>query len=226
MVVVGDKGTGKTSLITSFVLETVYPHTTTVCESYYKEVKVRRNSDPDAKPQNQLKHKYPSVFSMFSQVQSVGLVSMCIWDMSGATEHRQLRGLVYRDCNVVIICTDVSHPESVRRLEQWKFEVATCCPGVPIIVAATKADLCYTKQEVETCASGNSAGGQGGNVSTMLNRKHPIDPRTELKGLAGVQAYVECNTVTRGGVEEVFAMAVWAALVPQDTSTNCYCQIL
>ena len=71
-----------------------------------------------------------------------GREKLNIWDTPGKTEFRSLRTLVYKDVDVIVFV--LSLPESDAwplDVDIWGKELEHFCPGVPIVLAASKADL-------------------------------------------------------------------------------------
>ncbi|XP_074129225.1 rho-related GTP-binding protein RhoD [Sminthopsis crassicaudata] len=114
VVLVGDGGCGKTSLLMVFA-EGKFP------ESYV-----------------------PTVFERYSLVlQLEGKpVNLFLWDTAGQEDYDRLRPLSYADAQVVLMCYDVMSPNSYDNiLSKWYPEVTHFCPGVPIILVGCKTDL-------------------------------------------------------------------------------------
>ncbi|XP_027711911.1 rho-related GTP-binding protein RhoD [Vombatus ursinus] len=114
VVLVGDGGCGKTSLLMVFAKgkfpETYVP---TVFERYSMALQL------DGKP-----------------------VNLYLWDTAGQEDYDRLRPLSYADAQVVLMCYDVMSPNSFDNiLSKWYPEVTHFCPGVPIILVGCKTDL-------------------------------------------------------------------------------------
>lgn len=114
VVIVGDGGCGKTSLITVYT-KGDFP------EKYV-----------------------PSVFeNVIASVRYRGTeFSLHLYDTSGRDDYDRLRPLSYQNVNLVLICYDVTCPSSFDNvLIKWYPEVHHFCSGVPIILVGCKSDL-------------------------------------------------------------------------------------
>uniref|UniRef100_A0A8C2LTZ2 Ras homolog family member D n=1 Tax=Cricetulus griseus TaxID=10029 RepID=A0A8C2LTZ2_CRIGR len=114
VVLVGDGGCGKTSLMMVFA-DGAFP------ESYS-----------------------PTVFERYNvTLQMKGKpVHLQIWDTAGQDDYDRLRPLFYPDANVLLLCFDVTSPNSFDNVSnRWYPEVTHFCKGVPIIVVGCKTDL-------------------------------------------------------------------------------------
>ncbi|XP_048216582.1 rho-related GTP-binding protein RhoD isoform X2 [Perognathus longimembris pacificus] len=114
VVVVGDGGCGKTSLLLVFT-QGNFPerYTPTVFERYAVDLQMK------GKP-----------------------VCLQIWDTAGQDDYDRLRPLFYSDANVLLLCFDVTSPSSFENVfNRWYPEVTHFCKGVPIIVVGCKTDL-------------------------------------------------------------------------------------
>lgn len=115
LVVVGDCGCGKTSMINKYVKgqfsETYTPtgfdtHTTTY------------------------------------HVSDTYKIHMSIWDTSGDAGYDRVRPLSYGDADLVIICFSVADRESMDNVvSKWIVEVREHCPKQPVILVGCKTDI-------------------------------------------------------------------------------------
>nr|XP_054381534.1 rho-related GTP-binding protein RhoD isoform X2 [Pongo abelii] len=114
VVLVGDGGCGKTSLLMVFA-DGAFPesYTPTVFERYMVNLQVK------GKP-----------------------VHLHIWDTAGQDDYDRLRPLFYPDASVLLLCFDVTSPNSFDNVfNRWYPEVNHFCKKVPIIVVGCKTDL-------------------------------------------------------------------------------------
>ncbi|XP_060039835.1 rho-related GTP-binding protein RhoD isoform X2 [Erinaceus europaeus] len=114
VVLVGDGGCGKTSLLTVFA------------EGYFPETYT------------------PTVFERLSvKLQVKGkTVQLQIWDTAGQVDYDRLRPLFYPDAGVLLLCFDVTSPYSFDNvLNRWYPEVSHFCKDVPIMLVGCKTDL-------------------------------------------------------------------------------------
>eukprot|EP01024_Parvocaulis_polyphysoides_P043947 TRINITY_DN40376_c0_g1_i2.p1 TRINITY_DN40376_c0_g1~~TRINITY_DN40376_c0_g1_i2.p1 ORF type:complete len:225 (-),score=18.57 TRINITY_DN40376_c0_g1_i2:67-741(-) len=142
VLVVGNTGCGKTSLIRCLTQNTIStkPKTTIGCETY---VKLIYYPNSEGKP----------FFVEF-------------WDVGGQARYKKLRPLFYRDVNGVILVYDVANSWSYSSLHKWAEEIALkgtfVAPlpveiaqqnfgglRVPILTVANKSDLLTTAKNTK-----------------------------------------------------------------------------
>nr|XP_012803853.2 rho-related GTP-binding protein RhoD [Jaculus jaculus] len=172
VVVVGDGGCGKTSLLMVFA-DGAFPesYTPTVFERYTVNLQVK------GKP-----------------------VQLQIWDTAGQDDYDRLRPLFYPDASVLLLCFDVTSPNSFDNVSnRWYPEVTHFCKGVPIIVVGCKTDLRKDK------------------VLVNKLRKNGLEPVTYHRGQdmarsVGAVAYLECSARLHNNVQAVFQEAAEVAL--------------
>ncbi len=174
LVVVGDGAVGKTSLLISYTT----------------------NSFPE--------EYVPSVFDNYSATMTVDnrTINLGLWDTRSYEDYNRLRPLTYPQTDVFLLCFSVVSPTSLQNVRtKWWPEVHHHCPGVPMLLVATKLDL---RDDTDTL--------------TRLAAEH-LQPVTSEEGLAvakeiGAARYMECSGRTRNGVPEVFDEAVRVVLTP------------
>ncbi|CAE6426254.1 unnamed protein product [Rhizoctonia solani] len=118
IVVCGDGGCGKTSLLNVFTrgfFTQVYEPT--VFENYVQDIKVDDQ-----------------------------LVELSLWDTAGQEDFDRLRSLSYADTHLIMLCFSVrpkvDNAISLENVEsKWIEEVLEHCPGVKIVLVALKCDL-------------------------------------------------------------------------------------
>ncbi|EGW06382.1 rho-related GTP-binding protein RhoD [Cricetulus griseus] len=172
VVLVGDGGCGKTSLMMGFG-DGAFP------ESYS-----------------------PTVFERYNvTLQMKGKpVHLQIWDTAGQDDYDRLRPLFYPDANVLLLCFDVTSPNSFDNVSnRWYPEVTHFCKGVPIIVVGCKTDLRKDK------------------VLANKLRRNGLEPVTYHRGhdmarSVGAVTYLECSARLHDNVEAVFREAAKVAL--------------
>ncbi|XP_028565134.1 rho-related GTP-binding protein RhoF isoform X1 [Podarcis muralis] len=126
VVVVGDGGCGKTSLLLVFA-EGAFP------EQYA-----------------------PSVFEKYTTSITLGKkeVLLHLYDTAGQEDYDRLRPLSYQSTNVVLICYDVMNPTSFDNvLIKWSHEVNHFCRGIPIVLVGCKTDLRKDKEHLRKLRS-------------------------------------------------------------------------
>ncbi|XP_033109103.1 ras-like GTP-binding protein rhoA [Anneissia japonica] len=114
IVIVGDSGCGKSSLLGLFV--------------------------KDAFPEIYI----PTTFEQYESTIDVGKIHLevNIWDTSGKHEYDNVRHLAYPDTTAAIICYDISRPDTLKSvIEKWQPEIQKHCSNSPIILTGCKSDL-------------------------------------------------------------------------------------
>ncbi|MBN3280683.1 RHOF protein, partial [Polyodon spathula] len=85
----------------------------------------------------------PSVFEKYVSSIKVGNkeINLNLYDTAGQEDYDRLRPLSYQNANLVIVCYDVTNPTSFDNvLIKWFPEVNHFCLGVPIILIGCKTD--------------------------------------------------------------------------------------
>ncbi|XP_010893397.1 rho-related GTP-binding protein RhoF [Esox lucius] len=114
VVIVGDGGCGKTSLVKVFT-EKDFPqeYVPSVFEKYVTNIRYRGAE-----------------------------FRLNLYDTAGQEDYDRLRPLSYQNANLVLICYDVICPSSYENVQiKWHPEVQHFCRGVPIILVGCKSDL-------------------------------------------------------------------------------------
>ncbi|XP_050217065.1 ras-related protein Rab5-like [Mercurialis annua] len=115
LVVLGDMGTGKTSLVLRFVKGQFYD---------YQESTIGA--------------------AFFSQVLSVNeaTIKFDIWDTAGQERYHSLAPMYYRGAAAAVVVYDITSLESFAKAKKWVLELQTQAnPNLIIFLAANKADL-------------------------------------------------------------------------------------
>lgn len=115
IVVVGDKGVGKTCLLMSYV-QRQFPtgYVPTVFENYVTKVE-----GPKKK-----------------------IIELALWDSAGQEEYNRLRPLSYAEVDILMVCYSVGSRVSLQNVEDlWMPEVKHFCPSAPIMLVGLKSDL-------------------------------------------------------------------------------------
>ncbi|KAI8058326.1 P-loop containing nucleoside triphosphate hydrolase protein [Syncephalis plumigaleata] len=180
IVMVGDAAVGKTALLSIHTAGT-FPddHEPTIFDNYLQETWV----DGDA-------------------------YRLSLVDTAGQEALGAVRSLSYADTHVVILCFSVDRPETLANaMTSWSSELAELCPGVAILLLATKCDL----REDPTVERRLAAKGQ-----------HPVTYEEGLRAahLMGAQRYLECSAMHDIGVNEIFEQAARAALDAEPRGVN------
>ncbi|KAG7480624.1 hypothetical protein MATL_G00058200 [Megalops atlanticus] len=119
IVIVGDGGCGKTSLLMVYA-KGDFPekYAPSVFEKYFTTVRYRGRE-----------------------------IGLNLYDTAGQEDYDRLRPLSYQNANLVLICYDVTNPTSFDNvLIKWYPEVNHFCRGVPTILIGCKTDLRKDKE--------------------------------------------------------------------------------
>ena len=124
VVLVGESGVGKTSIISQFTTHKFDPHRETSLSAQF--------------------------ISKTVEFQDLGKsIKFDIWDTVGQEKYRSLAEIFYRDAKIVVFVYDITTENSLKGLkEYWYQEVKTKSTGKPLLaVVANKIDL-YKDQKV------------------------------------------------------------------------------
>ncbi|KAL2100845.1 hypothetical protein ACEWY4_002606 [Coilia grayii] len=171
IVVVGDTQCGKTALLHVFAKD-CYPenYVPTVFENYTASFEIEKQR-----------------------------IELNMWDTSGSSYYDNVRPLAYPDSDAVLICFDISRPETLDSvLKKWQAETQEFCPSAKLVLVGCKLDMRT-------------------DVSTLRElSKQRLIPVTHEQGsmLArqlGAVAYVECSSrVCENSVRDVFHITTLA----------------
>lgn len=156
VVVVGDGGCGKTCLLVSYV-QRKFPeiYVPTVFENYVAHVASSNGK----------------------------LFEVALWDTAGQEEYDRLRPLSYPDADVILICFALDNLTSLQNVKDiWYPEVAHFCPGIPILLVGTKADL-----------------------KLGMDPDVPIQLATEINAIG----YIQCSAKRMFNINTVFNFAIY-----------------
>ncbi|XP_059400419.1 rho-related GTP-binding protein RhoF-like [Carassius carassius] len=93
----------------------------------------------------------PSVFDKYVTTVSYGGkdIQLNLYDTAGQEDYDRLRPLSYQEANLVVICYDVTNPTSFDNVTiKWYPEVRHFCRDVPIILIGCKTDLRKDKEKM------------------------------------------------------------------------------
>ncbi|KAJ1136086.1 hypothetical protein NDU88_002504 [Pleurodeles waltl] len=173
IVVVGDTQCGKTALLHVFAKD-CYPenYVPTVFENYTASFEIEKQR-----------------------------IELNMWDTSGSAYYDNVRPLAYPDSDAVLICFDVSRPETLDSvLKKWQGETQEFCPNAKVVLVGCKLDMRT-------------------DVSTLRElSKQRLIPVTHEQGSTlarqmGAVAYVECSSkVSENSVRDVFHVTTLASV--------------
>ncbi|XP_060620111.1 rho-related GTP-binding protein Rho6 [Anolis sagrei] len=123
-------------------------------------------------------------------------VELSLWDTSGSPYYDNVRPLCYSDSDAVLLCFDVSRPETMdSALKKWKTEIMDYCPSTRVLLIGCKIDLRT-------------------DLSTLMELSHQKQvPVSYEQGCAvakqlGAETYLECSAFTsEKSVHSIFRTA-------------------
>ncbi|XP_026116103.1 rho-related GTP-binding protein Rho6-like [Carassius auratus] len=128
-------------------------------------------------------------------------VELSLWDTSGSPYYDNVRPLCYSDADAVLLCFDISRPETVESsLKKWKAEIMDFCPSTRIILVGCKTDL-----RTDVCTL----------MELSNQRLTPIshEQGTLLAKQVGAEVYLECSAFTsEKSIHSVFRSAALTCL--------------
>ncbi|XP_016404737.1 rho-related GTP-binding protein Rho6-like [Sinocyclocheilus rhinocerous] len=128
-------------------------------------------------------------------------VELSLWDTSGSPYYDNVRPLCYSDADAVLLCFDISRPETVENsLKKWKAEIMDFCPSTRIILVGCKTDL-----RTDVCTL----------MELSNQRLTPIshEQGTLLAKQVGAEVYLECSAFTsEKSIHSVFRSAALTCL--------------
>ncbi|XP_040004485.1 rho-related GTP-binding protein RhoE-like [Xiphias gladius] len=86
----------------------------------------------------------PTVFENYTASFDLDMqrVELRLWDTSGSPYYDNLRPLSYPDTDAVLICFDISRPETLDSvLKKWSGEIEKFCPNTKMLLVGCKSDL-------------------------------------------------------------------------------------
>ena len=117
VVLVGESGVGKTSIITQFIDQTF---------------------------QEDQQSTTGGTFSTKSVICDGGkILKFEIWDTAGQERYRSLTKMFYKDANAAVMVYDITRKDSFEELKTyWSEQIKECSPeGIILVIAANKSDL-------------------------------------------------------------------------------------
>uniref|UniRef100_A0A8C8RBG3 Rho family GTPase 2 n=1 Tax=Pelusios castaneus TaxID=367368 RepID=A0A8C8RBG3_9SAUR len=173
IVVVGDTQCGKTALLHVFAKD-CYPenYVPTVFENYTASFEIDKQR-----------------------------IELNMWDTSGSAYYDNVRPLAYPDSDAVLICFDISRPETLDSvLKKWQGETQEFCPSAKIVLVGCKLDM---RTDLNTLRE------------LSKQRLIPVthEQGSTLARQMGAVAYVECSSkVSENSVRDVFHVTTLASV--------------
>ncbi|TKC40265.1 hypothetical protein EI555_006693, partial [Monodon monoceros] len=189
IVVVGDSQCGKTALLHVFA------------KDCFPEVSVaRRGCEEGGGPGDPRVENYvPTVFENYTASFEIDTqrIELSLWDTSGSPYYDNVRPLSYPDSDAVLICFDISRPET---LDSWKGEIQEFCPNTKMLLVGCKSDL---RTDVSTL------------VELSNHRQTPVsyDQGANMAKQIGAATYIECSALqSENSVRDIFHVATLACV--------------
>ena len=127
-------------------------------------------------------------------------INLGVWDTSGGEDYDRLRPLSYPGADVFIICFSITSPNSFESVKlRWQPEIIHICPNVLIIIVGTKIDL---KEDTTTISRLKEKG-----LAVISYQQG-----SQLTNEIGAFKYMECSSLNKIGLEELFEEAIRVAL--------------
>lgn len=158
----------------------------------------------------------PTVFDNYSANVLVDgkAVNLGLWDTAGQEDYDRLRPLSYPQTDVFLIAYSIISPSSFENVKsKWFPEIQHHCPGVPVILVGTKADLRSDNAQIEKLSQKGLA---------MVSQEQGEAMAKEIKAAK----YMECSALTQDGLKNVFDAAIRAAKAPQPKKKSKKCVLL
>ncbi|NXG01691.1 RND3 protein, partial [Sakesphorus luctuosus] len=172
IVVVGDSQCGKTALLHVFAKD-CFP------ESYVPTVF----------------ENYTASFEIDTQ-----RIELSLWDTSGSPYYDNVRPLSYPDSDAVLICFDISRPETLDSVLKKAREIQEFCPNTKMLLVGCKSDL---RTDVTTL------------VELSNHRQTPVsyDQGANMAKQIGAATYIECSALqSENSVRDIFHVATLACV--------------
>merc|ERR1712062_285273 len=158
----------------------------------------------------------PTVFDNYSANVMVDgkPINLGLWDTAGQEDYDRLRPLSYPQTDVFLICFSVISEASLKNVKmKWAPEIQNHCPGTPVVLVGTKADLRQDPATQKQLSAKNMK---------MVTTEEARAKQKEIEAVT----YVECSALTQDGLKSVFDEAIRAALTPKKTSNKSPCTLL
>uniref|UniRef100_A0ABI7ZH42 Rho family GTPase 3 n=1 Tax=Felis catus TaxID=9685 RepID=A0ABI7ZH42_FELCA len=119
----------------------------------------------------------------------------------GSPYYDNVRPLSYPDSDAVLICFDISRPETLDSvLKKWKGEIQEFCPNTKMLLVGCKSDL---RTDVSTL------------VELSNHRQTPVsyDQGANMAKQIGAATYIECSALqSENSVRDIFHVATLACV--------------
>ncbi|CAF1011626.1 unnamed protein product [Adineta steineri] len=186
LVIVGDATCGKTCLLYAFTHDTFDPKCPPIiCENQIKAVQVDERR-----------------------------ITLALFDTSGLEDYDQLRSVLYRYTNIVLICFSIdSSVSAINTIEKWMPEVQHFCGPCPVILVGCKKDL---RTDIQTITKLKHEG----------EKPMTIEAGKQLATQIKADAYMECSAKTHEGIHELFLLAARLSFKKRNNKNKVKCNLL
>ena len=131
-------------------------------------------------------------------------IELVLWDTAGQEDYDSIRPLSYPDTDVILLCYSIDLRESFDNiLTKWHDELKYYCPKVPVILVGLKKDL---RNEAKLDVRHSDI--QNANEQSFVS----FEEGKKVSEQVGAAAFLECSSLKRDGVDEVFESAIKATL--------------
>ena len=128
-------------------------------------------------------------------------IELVLWDTAGQEDYDSIRPLSYPDTDVILLCYSMDIRESFDNiLTKWHTELKWYCPKVPVVLVGLKKDLRVEASRYSDIENANEANF----VSSEEGKK--------MAEQIGAADFLECSSLKREGVNEVFDSAIKSTL--------------
>ncbi|CAL9731681.1 GTP-binding protein Rho4p [Monosporozyma unispora] len=157
IVVVGDNGVGKTSLLMSYIQKR-FP---------------KQDEIPTVFVNSTSKIEAPTGES----------IELALWDTASQEEYNRLRPLSYTNADVLMICYAINDSESLQHAEErWFPEVKHFCYDTPIILVGLKSDL-YNDEDNAVCLDAEKVDKKAESLGAILHMQCSAKTRSNVEDL-------------------------------------------
>ncbi|EMP40533.1 Rho-related GTP-binding protein RhoN [Chelonia mydas] len=150
-----------------------------------------------------IRNYVPTVFENYTASFEIDKqrIELNMWDTSGSAYYDNVRPLAYPDSDAVLICFDISRPETLDSvLKKWQGETQEFCPNAKIVLVGCKLDM---RTDLNTLRE------------LSKQRLIPVthEQGSTLARQVGAVAYVECSSkVSENSVRDVFHVTTLASV--------------
>mmetsp|Transcript_1631 Transcript_1631/g.4373 ORF Transcript_1631/g.4373 Transcript_1631/m.4373 type:complete len:220 (-) Transcript_1631:193-852(-) len=143
VVLLGDSGVGKSSLVLRFITNEFKPYTESTIGASFMSKTVEIEESMDERMVDQLNRN--------KELQGPRSITFKIWDTAGQEKYHSLASMYYRGAAAAILVYDICNRGTFDVLCHWVEELqAKGPPGIVLCVCGNKYDL-HTMRQIEEC---------------------------------------------------------------------------